>query len=139
MLSDEEKAGLERMSPEDLGKLLTLIRQVRAEFGHRGAMPASAVQAMVDAVGDQQVRDIVKDLRSLPEPGFLPASEVRSPKEQRSAPLKELPLEARRDIRWIDQMVDVQDALDKAERAKGFGSAFGGGPKVLRKDDEKEV
>jgi hypothetical protein len=118
MLSEEEKAGLERLSSEDLVKLQALIREALALYGTKGCMPQSAIDDLVKAVPTKLVREVVNDLRSgRSEPGWLPASPPKGPEEKRGPP-KALPLEGRRDIRWIDQMVDVQDAIDKRELEK---------------------
>ena len=101
-------------------------------------MPPSAVQDLVRAVGDQQVRDIVNDLRSgRAEPGFLPPAGAGA-KQRGTGWQKPSPEGPRGDLKWIDRAMDVQDALDKAERVKGLGAVFGDGPRVLRKDDRKE-
>jgi hypothetical protein len=136
MLTKEELDGIAAMSQEERLRLLALIKEARALFGAKGmGMSASAVKAMTDVVDDKQMRDIVSDLKGgRAEPGFLPPT--GKPEERRLGPVKALPLEGRRDIRWIDQMCDVQDAIDKAERAKGFGLAGLGGPKVMTKDSE---
>jgi hypothetical protein len=137
MLTKDELDGIAAMSQEERVRLLALIREARALFGGGMGMSAGAVKAMTDVVDDQQMRQIVAEHRhGRSEPGGL--TDAPGPKERRSVPQKEVPLEARRDIRWIDQMCDVQDAIDKAERAKGLGAAFGGGPRVLTKDEAKE-
>jgi hypothetical protein len=122
------------MTVEQREGLLKLVRELQAADA-AGVMPQSAIQDLVNAVGDAQVRDIVNDLKGgRAQPGWLPPSPARP--EERRGPPKEVPLEGRRDIRWIDQMCDVQDRIDKAERIKGFGSAGLGGPKVLTKEDK---
>jgi hypothetical protein len=98
-------------------KLLDLIRDLKAAEG-MGWLPQSAIQPMVDAVGDQQIRDIVNDLRSgVGEPGgFLgptPKTELRQPPRA-----KHIPLEPPPGIPIMDEMMDVQDALDKRELEK---------------------
>ena len=91
MLTDAEKAGLAAMSQEQLLSLLALIRKVRAEFGHRGSMPASAVQAMVDVVDDKQMQQIVQEHRhGRSEPGGLGGP--TAPTERRSGPVNPIPL-----------------------------------------------
>ena len=137
-LSPEEREGLERLSHEDLAKLLGLIREARAMFRVGGAMPSSAFEDLVKAVPDKLVREVVADLKGgRAEPGWLPPPKPKGPEERRG-PAKEVPLGSPPGLRWIDQMVDVQDARDRAERLKGFGSAGLGGPTVLTKDDAKE-
>jgi hypothetical protein len=95
-------------------------------------LPASAVRAMVDVVPD--MRGLAQEQRNgRSEPGWLPASPAKGPEERRSGPVNPLPLESPSGIKWIDRAMDVQDQLDRAERMKGFGAAFGGGPKVMTK------
>jgi hypothetical protein len=78
MLTPEEKASLEAMPQEQLVKLLALIKEARALFTVHGCMPTSAMDDLVKAVGDAQVRDIVNDLRiGIGEPGWLPPSKPR--------------------------------------------------------------
>jgi len=67
------------MDAEMQGKLLELIRDLKAAEGG-GVMPDSAVQAMADAVPDQLVRDIVRDLgKGVAPPSGLTKEERRGP------------------------------------------------------------
>jgi hypothetical protein len=137
MLTQQELDALARLSQEELLKLWVLARQARAEMRGSGCMPPSAVQDLVKAVGDKQVRDIVNDLRSgRAEPGFIkPGEKVEM--ERGSGWQKPIPLSGPPGVAICDQMMDVQDRIDRVERAKGFGSAGLGGPKVVTKDEAK--
>src|SRR5262249_54606200 len=78
MVSNEDMQrlqGLVRLAPymtlEQRQGLLDLIRKLKAAEG-TSAMPASAVQAMVDAIDDKTMRAIVEEQRHRPEPsGWL--------------------------------------------------------------------
>ena len=134
MLTDQEQQALAGMSREELVKLWILIQQVKAE--RLGCMPPSAVQDLVKAVPDKLCQEIVRDLRGgRAEPGWLPPA--GSPAKERGTGWQKPTELGRSDLKWIDRAMDVQDALDKAERVKGLGAVFGGGPRVLGKDDVK--
>jgi hypothetical protein len=134
MLSDQEKQGLAAMSHEQLAKLLALIREAKAMFGS-GVMPQSAIKAMTDVVDDKLAREIVADLKGgRAEPGFLPP-DGSPPKERGSGWQKPVPLSNPPGVA-IDQLMDAQDAIDRAERMRGFGLAGLGGPRVMTKDDK---
>ncbi len=118
MLTQQELDALAGLSREELLKLWLLARQARAEMSGSGCMPPSAVQDLVKAVGDKQVRDIVNDLRSgRAEPGFLPP-DGSPPKERGSGWQKPTDLGTPPGIRWVDQQLDVADALDKRDLEK---------------------
>jgi hypothetical protein len=142
MLTNDQVQRLERlmqlaphMTVEMQGKFLELIRDLKAADA-ASIMPSSAIQKMAEAVDDKQMRDIVADLRSFgrAEPGgWLDPGKS----EPRQAPRSMyIPLEPPPGVAICDQMLDVQDAIDRAERVKGFGSVFGGGPRVVTKGDE---
>jgi hypothetical protein len=142
MISDNDIQRLGRlvrlapyMNQEQREGLLKLVRDLKAADA-AGWMPQSAIQPMVDAVGDQQMRDIVADLRTFgrAQPGgWLDPGKS----EPRQAPRSMyIPLEPPPGVAICDQMLDVQDAIDRAERVKGFGSVFGGEPRVVTKGDE---
>jgi hypothetical protein len=98
-------------------------------------MPQSAIEDMAKAVPDELIREVVADLRSgRAEPGgFVPAPqrpvvEALKPEPEKGpegpgymGPGKgkgwrdPLPLEPRGDLKWIDQAMDMQDALDRRE------------------------
>ena len=62
------------MTQEQREGLLRLVGDLKAADA-AVIMPQSAIEDLVKAVGDQQVREIVSDLRSgRAEPGFLPSS-----------------------------------------------------------------
>lgn len=116
---------LEELPKEMLEQLMELVKMEKAKAGGQcGAMPQSAVQSLVDCVGDQQVRDIVNDLRTVSEPGgFLPSKSGPSsgtavPKERGSGWKNPPPLEPPAGIKYIDQALDVQDALDRRDLEK---------------------
>jgi hypothetical protein len=103
------------MNDEQREGLLKLVRELKAVDG-AAIMPASAVEKMTEAVGDELMRDIVKDLRSgRSEPGFLAAPTGAPAKERGSGWVKPLEHGSPSGQRAIDQMMDVQDALDKRE------------------------
>jgi hypothetical protein len=118
-LTQEEMDGIAAMSQEDRLKLLYLIREARALWGNKGGMsiPASALKAMTDVVGDELMRDIVQDLRTIGEPGFLKAQPAPSP-EARRRPIKPLPLEPPSGVAICDQIADHFAALDKRDLEK---------------------
>jgi hypothetical protein len=103
---------LETLPKEMLEQLMELMKIEKARAA--GWMPQSAVTAMTDVVGDQQMADIVNDLRKLPErSGFLPPT--GAPTEGRKSYIERPPLEPPPGIKYIDQALDVQDALDKRD------------------------
>ena len=122
MLSEAEKAGIASLDRDQLEGLLTLIRKAKAMLG-TGVMPRSAVDDLVKAVGDEQVRDIVRDLRGGPsQPSSLLAPTGGRP-VVRGTGWAERKLESPPGVAICDQMMDVQDALDKRklrERLGGF-------------------
>jgi len=62
------------MDTETQMKLLALVKETRAKLAavEGGGLPASAVSAMVEAVPDKLMADIVNDLRKGPgEPGWI--------------------------------------------------------------------
>jgi hypothetical protein len=121
MLSDQEKQGLAAMSHQQLAKLLALIREAKAMFGS-GCMPQSAVKAMTDVVDDKLAREIVSDLRSgVGEPGGFLGPEKPRAKERGSGWQAPSPLESPPGVAICDQMMDVQDALDKRDLEKRLG------------------
>jgi hypothetical protein len=117
MLSDQEKQGLAAMSHEQLAKLLALIREAKAMFGS-GVMPQSAIKAMTDVVDDRQMQQIVEEHRhGRSEPSGL-SSPPSSPKEKGSGWQNPTPLSNPPGVAICDQMMDVQDALDKRDLEK---------------------
>jgi hypothetical protein len=82
-------------------------------------LPASAVKAMVDVVPD--FRGIAQEQKhGRSEPGFLKPTEagpvVRGTGWQNPEPLGNPP-----GIKYVDQLIDVQDAVDKRELEKRLG------------------
>jgi hypothetical protein len=115
-LTQQELDSLAGMSPEDLVRLLALIREAKALYGHRDgmSMAPSVVKSMTDVVGDELMRDIVSDLRTVAEPGFLsPGKSPPIPKG--SGWVKPLEHSSPSGLRYIDRAMDVQDVLDKRE------------------------
>jgi hypothetical protein len=109
---------LETLPKEMLEQLMEWVKIEKARAA--GWMPQSAVTAMTDVVGDQQMRDIVRDLRKLPErSGFLPAA-GGPPAEGRKSYIARPELEPPPGVKICDQMMDVQDALDKRDLERGF-------------------
>jgi hypothetical protein len=97
-------------------------------------MPASAVQAMVDVVPD--MRAIVEEQRhGRSEPGGFLGPEKTVAKEKGSGWRNPTPLEPPPGVAICDQLMDVQDKIDRAERIRGFGLAGLGGPRVMGKDE----
>jgi hypothetical protein len=115
MLSIEERQALAGLSREELVRLWVLIQQVKAE--RIGGMPQSAIADLVKAVPDRLVREIVSDLRTIPEPGFLPAQPAPSP-EARRGPVKALPLEPPSGVAHADRIADHFAALDRRDLEK---------------------
>jgi hypothetical protein len=116
MLTDQEKQSLAAMSPEDLAKLLGLIREARAMFTVGGGMPQSAFDDLVKAVPDKLVHEVVNDLKGgRAEPGFLPpAKHVAA----RRGPPKEVPLETPSGVKYCDQIADHFAELDRRDLQK---------------------
>lgn len=114
-LTQQELDGISRMSKEDGLKLLALIREAKVLYGNKSlGMPASALKAMTDCVGDELMRDIVKDLRTVPELGFLKAQPAPSP-EARRGPVNPLPLGPPSGVEHCDRIADHFAALDRRD------------------------
>jgi hypothetical protein len=119
MLTKAELDGLAAMPRDQLVKLLEMIREARALFSVQGCMPQSAMDDLARAVPDKLCQEIVADLRGFgrAQPGgFLGPTEPSG--QVRRASGGETPLEPPPGVKWIDQMVDVQDALDKRDLEK---------------------
>jgi hypothetical protein len=117
-LTKEEMDGIAAMSQEDRLRLLALIREARTLYGNKGlGMPASALKAMTDCVGDDLMRDIVQDLRTVPEPGFLPVGPAPSP-EARRGPSKEIPLGPPSGVAHADRIAEAFAAIDRRDLEK---------------------
>jgi hypothetical protein len=115
-LTQREMDTLAAMTREQLEWLQAKIREEMALHGGRGGMTmsASSLKAMTDVVGDQLMRDIVKDLRTIPEPGFLPAGKSPPPVKG-SGWIKPMDHASPSGLRYIDRAMDVQDELDRRE------------------------
>jgi hypothetical protein len=130
MLTDNQVqrlARLVRLAPhmdrEQLEGLSGLVRDLKAVEG-AAVMPQSAIEDMAKAVPDKLVREVVSDLRGgRVEPGWLPPT--KSPPIPRGTGwVKPLEHGSPSGQRYVDQMMDVQDALDKRDlerRLRGGG------------------
>jgi hypothetical protein len=124
MLSENEierVARLVRLAPymdqEMRGKLLDLVRDLKAADA-AAIMPQSAIEEMAKAVPDKLVREIVDDHRhGRAEPGFLKPSES-APVVRGSGWVEPVSLGNPPGIKYVDQLIDVQDAVDKRELEK---------------------
>ena len=84
-------------------------------------MPDSALRAMVAAVPDNIMRDVVRDNRAPTTPATIPSSQSTGPRPSAgdgtgwgaAAPIGPPP-----GLRYVDAQLDVQDAKDKAERIR---------------------
>jgi hypothetical protein len=89
-------------------------------------MPASAVRAMVDVVPD--FRGIAQEQKQMSASGgFLGTETKAAPKEPRRA--TETPIEPPSGIKYVDQIADHFDRLDKLETMRKIADAIkaGGG------------
>ena len=84
-------------------------------------MPDSALRAMVAAVPDNVMRDVVRDNRAPTTPATIPSSQSTGPRPSAgdgtgwgaAAPIGPPP-----GLRYVDAQLDAQDAKDKAERIR---------------------
>ena len=113
-LTQQELNSLAGMSKEDLMKLLGLIREARALHGGGMTMSESTLKAMTDVVDNKLMQAIVSDLRTIPEPGFLPSGKS-PPKERGSGWTKPLEHSSPSGLRYVDQICDAFADLDKRE------------------------
>lgn len=91
------------------------------DYTARAVMPSAAVAAMVQAVGDDQVAAIARELRNPPGPSSLSnGSEGPARPIGRNGWIDETPNKPPPGIELIDRLVDAQDALDRAERERRF-------------------
>jgi hypothetical protein len=86
-------------------------------------MPPSALRAMVEAVPDRLMRDIVRDNQApTGRPGMIPEqpSNARGGNVAGSGTgwAREIPLGPPPGIQYVDAQLDAQDAKDKAERVR---------------------
>ena|SRR6266480_1832937 len=132
MLSENELQRLARlvrlaeyMSQEQREGLFKLIHDLRAAEG-AGWMPQSAIQPMVDAVGDQQVRDIVNDLRGgRAEPGWIrPPAKRLEEMNKPDAPKDDTPSYLKPDKGWVKE----RGSMAQTEIFDEMVSALAGGP-----------
>ena len=87
------------------------------------SLPPSAMRAMADAVGGGVLAGVVNDrFRSIEPSSIIPKEGPKvEPKARGSGWQDERPLEGPPGVKIIDQMMDVQDALDKRDLAKRLG------------------
>ena len=74
------------MDTETQMKLLALVREYKVKLAavEGGGMPASAVQAMADAIDDKTMRAIVEEQQHVSVPGWLPPSKPGEPVQRGS-------------------------------------------------------
>ena len=119
---------IDQLTPEQLLRLLLLTRKTREALANVscGAMPSSAVQDLANAVPDNLVQAIVADnRRGISEPGWLPPTPVE-PKPRTRGWQKPDPLGLPPGIKYVDQLCDVQDAVDRGENARRIAAAVMG-------------
>jgi hypothetical protein len=114
---------VEKLPKEMLEQLLELVRLEKARLrSEGGALPESAVADLAAAVPTELIQSIVTDnRRGVSEPGWLPPPKHDPEKTKGSGWSNPVPLEGSvPGVKWADQMMDVQDALDRKEREKQF-------------------
>jgi hypothetical protein len=84
-------------------------------------MPPSAVAAMVAAVPDNIMRDIVGDARRSVEPRSMIAEAQRTeePKPKGTGFIDPVPLRPPPGVKLLDEMMDVEAAKDAAMKRRG--------------------
>jgi hypothetical protein len=116
---------LSKLGPEALISLWRLVREYRMKLMGLGPMPVSAIEQMCGYVGDKLMADIVSDNRKakgVPAPsGLIPDEKRLEPVVRGSGWQKSQPLDVPPGTRWVDQLCDVQDAIDKAELRRRLG------------------
>jgi hypothetical protein len=117
---------LSKLSAEQLLGLWKLVREFRIKLAAAegaGLMPASAVKAMTDVVDDEMMQAIVKEQRpGLSAPSGLIPDDPREPAVVGGTGWqKPVELGVPPGIKYVDQLCDVQDALDKAELKRRLG------------------
>jgi hypothetical protein len=119
---------LSKMSMEQLLGLWRTVREFRMKMMAAGPLPLSAIEEMSKIVPDQLMADIVRDNRKgVPAPSGLIPDEKREPAPVRgSGWSKPRPLEPPSGIRYVDQLCDVQDAIDKGDLARRIAGAIKG-------------
>src|SRR5215831_13557820 len=115
MPREEWTKWFERLPPTEWIGLARCLRELKASASV-GVMPASAVRAMTDVVDDRLMADIVNDNRhGVPVPSGLAGPSTASGVVKATGWQNPVPLESPPGIQYIDQMIDVQDALDRRE------------------------
>ena len=100
--------------------LARVLRELKTGAQGLGCMPASAVQDLAKAVPDQLVRDIVADNRhGVSQPGWL-KPESGEPVKRGDGWQKPQPYSVP-GLKYVDQLCDVQDAIDRRDLVKKLG------------------
>jgi hypothetical protein len=100
-------------------ELHEIIKELMVAESKEGVMPNSAISDLAEAVPTEQVRAIVNDLKGFgqAEPGgFLGPTTKTEPRPP--ARSRHIPLESPAGLKYVDQQIDVQDALDKVQLRK---------------------
>lgn len=122
-LEDELKAAKEEKAAKERAAKPFKLEKPWPRFDPTAAMgmPASAVKAMVEVVPD--FRGVAVEQRaSVREPGMLPPKEsAGEPVERGSGWREPAPLEPPPGLKWVDQQIDVADALDRQELKRRLG------------------
>lgn len=115
-LTQREMDTLAGMSREQLELLQAKIKEELALHGGRGGMTmsASSLKAMTDVVDDKQIRDIVHDLKTIPEPGWMKPT-GSTPPVKGTGWTKPMEHSSPSGLRYIDRAMDVQDQIDRRE------------------------
>ena len=116
----EEKAAKAKAAAKEAEEFKLKEPWPRFDPTSRMGMPASAVRAMVEAVPD--FRGIAAEQRvGRSVPGMLPAESGGEPKVRGSGWREPAKLESPPGLRWVDQQIDVVDALDKQALERKLG------------------
>jgi hypothetical protein len=89
-------------------------------------MPDSALRAMVNAVPDNFLRDIVRDNRAPQTPSMIPGSQQMGnvrPAGGGTGWVDSTPLGPSPHQRYVDQQIDAQEARDRQERIQQAAQA----------------
>jgi hypothetical protein len=110
------------LPPTEYVNLARVLRELKS--GPMGCMPQSAIDDLAKAVPDTLVRDIVNDNRKGPSvPGWLPPEKPGEPVKNTGGWVKPNELGTPSGTKYIDQMCDVQDAIDRRELERKLGGA----------------
>jgi hypothetical protein len=122
-LTKEQIQAIEAMPRETAAKLLAMIRAVKARYlASAGAMPLSAIDEMARIVPDGMMQDIVQEMKhGRSAPSGLLAPERQEPPVKGSGWQKPVPLDVPPGTKYVDQLCDVQDAIDRRELKRRLG------------------